>query len=190
MLTALYQSIFRPRAFINNPKGVLFVNKYGWVLIIIRWVYYSILFTFRDYDKRWKPFIPLPFGLDLDTYSFWQRNLALPFGLGLMFTLSIVLHSYLTSRKKMIPFHKLLNILGVTFFLPFVIVQPIDLLIIYTIGWKLIPVTILHTIIAVWESFAALSLLSRIYDLDRSETVVGTGLLVMVWIIITGIFWR
>jgi len=190
MLTALYQSVFRPRAFVNNPKGVLLVNKYGWILIIVRWFYYSIIFTFRDYHGVWKPFVPPPFGLDLDTYSILQRTLALPFGMGLMLTISVVLHSYLKSRKEVVPFHNILNILGVTFFLPFVIIQPIDQLIIYTIGWKMIPVTILHTIIAVWESFAALCILSSIYNMDRSEIVVGIGLLIFIWIVITGIFWR
>jgi hypothetical protein len=160
------------------------------MLIIVRWLYYSIIFTFRDYHGLWKPFVPPPFGLDLDTYSILQQTFALPFGMMLMLAICMGLYSYLKSRKKVVPFHKILNILGVTFFLPFVIVQPIDQLIIYTIGWKIIPITILHTIIVVWESFAALYILSSIYNLDRSEKVIGTGLLVFIWIIITGIFWR
>ena len=190
MFRAIYQSVFKPSSLLENPKGILFVNKYGWIFIIVRWFYYSILFLFRDYHGSWKPFIPPPFGIDLGMYVTLQRSFALPFGIFLMFAMSIALSSYLRGIQKNMPTFKVLNILGITFFLPFVIVQPIDQLLILTIGWKMVPVTLIHTVIAVWESFAATSIISSMCNLKRSEQFIGTFLLVAIWILITGALWR
>jgi len=54
-----------------------------------------------------------------------------------MLLLSLALGAYLRFIKKRVSVFILLNILGTTFFLPFVLVQPIDLVMIAFISWKL-----------------------------------------------------
>jgi hypothetical protein len=126
ILKALYLSVFKPRALVDNRKAYDFVLHSGWALIVLRWLYYSILFQFRDYHGRWAPFVPPPFGLDRDPYTALHRTLALPFGLVLMLTLSLSLAASLRISKNSIPLIAMLNILGATFVLPFVVAQPMD----------------------------------------------------------------
>ena len=190
MLTAIVQSVFRPRAFVQNPKGQALIHKYGWLLIVVRWLYYSILFLFRDYHGRWTPFVPTPFGLDMDAYATLQRALALPFGLVLMLTLSLSLAVYLRSIKQSLPVVTVLNILGPTFFLPFVIVQPIDQMIIALWGWHIVPVSIVHTIALVWESWATMEIVSSMKGLKISQKTVGIAVLSAIWMLVTGPLWR
>ena len=190
MVKAIIQSVFGPRHLIENKDGLKFISQFGWIFILVRWFYYSILFQFRDYHGRWTPFAPPPFNLDLDTYANLQRALSLPFGIMLMLLVGLALHAYLTFRGKKISLFLLLNILGVAFFLPFVLVQPVDQLIIATIGWKLVPVTILHTAILLWESWATVEIITNILELKASEKLVGILVLSATWIVITGIMWR
>jgi hypothetical protein len=136
------------------------------------------------------PFIPPPFNLDLDTYAHIQRIISLPFGIMLMLILAMGLYIYLGIIKKQISLLILVNILGATFFLPFVIVQPIDQIIIYFIGWKLLPVTIVHTIILIWESWASVEVISQVVDLKKIEKNFGIIVLSILWILITGPLWR
>ncbi len=190
MLTAIVQSVFRPRLFVLNPNGQALIHRYGWLLIIVRWLYYSILFLFRDYHGRWTPFVPPPFGLDMDTYATLQRALALPFGLALMLTLSLSLAAYLRIIKKGLPVVTVLNISGPTFFLPFVVVQPIDQLIIALWGWHIVPVSIAHTVVLVWESWATMEIVSSLKALKVSQKVVGTAVLSAAWMLVTAPVWR
>lgn len=107
-----------------------------------------------------------------------------------MLAMSVTLSIYLRLRKKNISIVKVLNILGITFFLPFVIVQPIDIAVISTIGWQMLPVVPIHTLILVWESFAATSIISSICGLKWWEKVVSIVVLMAVWILISGALWR
>jgi hypothetical protein len=187
---AIIQSVFKPHHLSQNKEGLKFITHLGWIFIVARWFYYSILFQFRDYHGAWTPFAPPPFHLDLDSYANLQRAFSLPFGIILMLLMAFALRSYLAFRdKKASPF-VLLNILGVAFFLPFVFVQPIDQLIIATIGWKLLPITILHTAILLWESWAAVEIIATIMELKVFEKLVGIFVLSATWIVITGILWR
>ena len=190
MLTAIVQSVFRPGAFVQNPEGRVLIHKDGWLLIVVRWLYYAILFLFRDYHSRWTPFVPTPFGLDMDTYATLQRALALPFGLVLMLALSLSLAAYLRRIKLDVPVVTVLNILGPTFFLPFVIVQPIDQVIIALWGWHIVPVSIVHTIALVWESWATMEIVSSMKGLKISQKTVGIAVLSAIWMLVTGPLWR
>ena len=190
MLTAIYQSVFRPSSLVENQRAYDFVRRYGWILIVVRWLYYSILFQFRDYHGRWSPFWPPPFGLDTDTYAKLQRSLSLPFGVVFMLVLSISLAAYLRVIQKTTSVVTVLNILGVTFFLPFVLAQPVDQVIIALIGWKLVLVTVIHTALLFWESWAATEIISSTNELRVSQKVTGTVILSVVWILIAGSLWR
>lgn len=190
MVWALVRSVFRPRSLRENERGDHLLLRRGWLLIVLRWSYYSLLFCFRAYHGRWMPFSPPPFGLDIDTYAALQRVLALPFGLLLMGALALALWGYLRRVGREIPFAPVLNILGVTFFLPFVIVQPIDQGILLLWGWELVPVSVAHTAILIWESWAAVTVLSLYYPLARSEKIIGGILLTIGWILLTGPVWR
>ena len=187
---AISQSVCTPDLFLKNPKGKLIVDKYGWIFIIIRWLYYSAIFYFRDYYGDWKPFIPPPFGIDLNTYAFLQTRFSLLFGIFVMGSITLVLFSYLRLIKKNITTFKILNILGITFFLPFVIVQPIDVFVRFTIGWTGFIIIPIHTFILLWESAAATNIISGIYRLKISERAVSTTLIMIVWLVICGILWR
>ena len=190
MLNAIYQSVFKPRSLVENQMGYNRVVRYGWMFIVVRWLYYSVLFLFRDYHGHWPAFVSPPFGLDIEFYADLQRVLALPFGLLLMFVLSLSLVAYLQVIDKRIRILTVLNILGVTFFLPFVLVQPIDYLFVAFLGWEMVPVAIVHTIILFWESWAAAEVIAGKIHLKVSEKCVGISVLTVVWMLITGMVWR
>jgi hypothetical protein len=63
----------------------------------------------------------------------------------LMLTLCLSLAAYLRLIQKTVPLITVLNLLGPTFFLPFVVVQPVDQVIIAAWGWALVPASIAHT---------------------------------------------
>lgn len=190
MFKAIAQSVFRPHHLGDKSGDLVFIIRYGWIFILVRWFYYSILFQFRDYHGTWEPFIPPPFNLDLDTYADLQRALSLPFGVILMFILALALYTYLSVINKKIALFTLGNILGVSFFLPFLLVQPIDQWIIVLTGWKLIPVTTIHTAVLLWESWASVEILSIIVELKYSEKLISIIILSGVWMLITGMLWR
>ena len=189
-IRATFQSVFNPDSFLRNSKGKLIIEKYGWIFIIIRWSCYSFIFSFRDYHGNWKPFVPTPFGVDLDTYAFLQTCLSLPFGIFLMGTITLFLYWYLRFLRRKPSKVRIFNILGITFFLPFVIVQFIDIVVVYTIGWRIFIVTPIHTLILLWESVAGVNIISRIYNLTKVEKVFGVIWIMIVWLIICGILWR
>ena len=191
MLTAIYQSVFRPGAFCRNPKGRLLIDRYGWVFVAIRWLYYSIVFSLlRDYRGAWKPFDPPPFGLSLDAYATLQRLLAPIFGFFIMAAIAGSLVAYLGMAGKRVSFVRTFNILGVTCFLPFVVLQPLDLMVITTVGWSLIFITLLHTLVLVWEAVAATAILDNLYWIGWRDRIVGTLLIEVVWIAISAPLWR
>ncbi len=189
MVRGLYQSVVTPRRFLESPKGYQIV-QYGWLFIIVRWLCYSIIFWFRDYHGFWKPFAPLPFGLNVGTYAFLQRYLSVVFGVVLMVAISMTLSGYLRLIKKGMPLVEILNILGVTFFLPWVVVQVIDAVILCTVGWVSIVVIPVHTAVLVWESWAATEIIAGLCDLKSSEKVLSITVIVAVWILICGVLWR
>jgi len=91
-LQSIYQSVFFPESFAENSRALLCVLRFGWIFILTRWLYYSIVFTsLWDYHGAWKPFAGLPFGLDSRTYAALQRNLAVPFGLFVMAVMSVTI---------------------------------------------------------------------------------------------------
>jgi hypothetical protein len=186
----IFISVFRPRALVKVPAYWNFVIRRGWILIVARWLYYSVLFLLRDYHGRWAPFTPPPFGLETDTYAFLQRSLSLPFGLALMCLLALSLALFFRLRGREIGFIPILNVLGVAFFLPFVIVQPIDQLILALFGWTLLPVAIVHTAVLIWESWIALTLLSLKTKIGWSDRLAGASILTFAWIVVAGVLWR
>ena len=190
MLKAAYQSVVTPQEFLKNPKGTLLLNRYGWVFIVVRWLSCSVIFVFRDYYGSWEPFVPPPFGLSVDVYAFLQRSLALPFGVGLMVVMSLGLSGYLHLIKKSIPLVKIVNILGVTFFVPWVILQVVDVVVLYSVGWHSMVIIPAHTIVLVWESAAAAEIISRLCNLKSSEKVLSTAVIMVIWIFLCAVLWR
>lgn len=189
-LLAIFQSVFNPRAFLENPKSSLIINRYGWVFIFIRWLSYPILFAYRDYYGNFKPFAPPPFGMTLNTYILFQRYFSLPIGLLIMTSMALLLSRYLHIIGKEIAFRRIFNILGITFFLPFVILQPIDF-IMASMGWiSILTITPIHTLFLLWESYAAITILSLEKRLERIEQVTGVFILMITWIVIATILWR
>lgn len=190
MFKAIYQAVFDAGSFLKNPKSSLIINKYGWLFIVFRWLSYSLIFSFRDYYGRWKPFVSPPFGLALGDYASLQINFSLLIGVIAMGSIAFSLFSYLRLIKKEVSVFKIFNILGITFFLPWLILQPIDFLMISTIGWKILPVVVIHTIFLFWESLAATEILSSMKKLKPSEKAVCISLAMLVWILILSIIWR
>jgi hypothetical protein len=191
MLIAIYQSVFRPSAFCQNPRGRLLIDRYGWIFIAVRWLYYSIVFSLlRDYHGAWKPFYSPPFGLSIDTYATLQRLLSPVFGFLLMGAIAGSLVAYLRTSGKEVPVFRVFNILDVTFFLPFVFLQPLDLIAVTTINWSLIVIPPLHTLVLVWEAVATMLILDWLYRIGRRERIVGVVLIVGVWILIAELLWR
>ena len=88
IINAIWQSVFSPYKFLNNPKSTFIIKKYGWIFCILRWMYYSfVFFLFRDYHGIWKPFSSVPFGMSIDTYAFLQTRFSLIFGIFLVFNI-------------------------------------------------------------------------------------------------------
>jgi len=59
-----------------------------------------------------------------------------------------------------------------------------------TVGWVSFFAILIHTLIFLWESFAAASIISNIWKLKESEKIINTTLIIAVWIGICGILWR
>ena len=190
VLEAIWEPVFIPSRFARNSAAFSVVIRYGWTLIVVRWLYYSIVFQFRDYNGGWTPFVRPPFGLSIDTYARLQRWFALPFGVLLMLILATCLVLYLRSMGKQIGVRFTLNVLGATFFLPFVLLQPCDRMMIALAGWRILPVIALHTAVLVWESWAAIEILSATSRLTRVQRLGGIALLCVTWIGIVSPVWR
>ena len=182
--------MFHPSVLSKDEKAFAIITRYGWILILIRWSYYSLIFAFRDYEGMWTPFAMPPFGLNLVLYGKLQSALALPFGVFLMAAMAGALAFFLRTRGKRMDVRSIVNILGSAFFMPFVFVQPIDQLIIYTIGWKLLPVSIIHTLVLMWESLAAITAISAINRLKMVEKLTGVLIIMATWMLVTGPVWR
>jgi len=131
-----------------------------------------------------------PFGLSLDTYATLQKSLSVVFGFCLMGAIAGGLVTYLRITGNVASPFKVLNILGVTFFLPFVSVQVLDLLILYTSGWVMVFIIPLHTLILLWEAGATMLILDNLYELRMVDKVIGVALIMTVWISVAALLWR
>lgn len=189
LLKPIFLSVFDPSRIL---RSTIEKRRIGLVLILVRWSYYAVIFTFfRDYRTTWAPFIKAPFGLPLESYAFWQGRLAIPFGVSLMTALALGLYGLMkTSNKHPPPVWTVLNILGFAYFLPFVVVQFIDLIVKSLCGWDPWAIVPLHTAVLVWEAVAAVALIHRILPLGRVEKILGTALQVGIWILVCAVLWR
>lgn len=191
MVNSIYQSVFNPSRFIEiieDNKTILYL---GWILILIRWGYYSVLFSFfRDYNISWKPFVKPPFNLSIEQYSSIQSKFSILFGFFLMSSLTLSIWLYFRIRKKHIELKKIFNVLGYTFFLPFVILQIVDLISFQIIGWDLITFTITHTLFLIWEAIVTIVIISKLIQLKIFDKIISSGLLIIIWIIICSFLWR
>lgn len=190
ILEAICQSVFSPRRFAQNAAAYGLATRYGWILIAARWLYYSVAFQFRDYQGSWKPFVAPPFGLSTETYARLQRWLAVPFGFVMMLALAACLAMYLRLLRKRPGFAAVFNIVAVTFFLPFVLLQPCDRLMIALAGWRMLPTIVLHTAVLVWESWAATEIVSAVCGLSRVQRLGGIAILCASWIAVAASVWR
>ena len=192
MLKVLCQAVVTPHTVAETTEAIEKITEYGWLFTVVRWLSYSVIFSFRDYHGAWKPFFPPPFGLNVDTYAVLQKYFSLGFGLVLMGLISVGLSSYLQSvkKEKCLSTAKIFNILGVTFFIPWVIVQIIDFLVVITVGWVYTVIIPLHVSVLIWESYAASEIISRLCNLKRSEKVLSTTVIIVVWIVLCAALWR
>jgi hypothetical protein len=191
LIKAIFLSVFSPK---GTPKDIIEkqIVKYGSLFILIRWAYYSIVLSiFRDYNNDWSPFIKPPFGLSIDTYAFWQSKLAIFFGFFLMAMIAGGLFVLFRRRNKLsLSFIKIMNLLGFTYFIPFVILQPVDKLIINIFGWTPFIIIPLHTIVLIWEAKVTVILIDKIYPIKLFEKYIGVFLQITIWIMLCTIFWR
>jgi hypothetical protein len=191
MIKTLFLAVFKPKRITNEivEKQIL---RFGLIFILIRWLYYSIVFYFfRDYQNDWAPFSQPPFGLTIETYAFWQSNLAVLFGFFLMSMMACGLFVLFRIREKdSISYFKILNILGVAYFVPFLILQPLDKLTITIFGWIPLIIIPLHTSVLVWEAIISIILIDKISNLKLKEKLMGVFLQIAIWIFICTIFWR
>ena len=191
LIRVLFLSVFAPRKISKETLEKQLIRS-GWIFILIRWAYYSMVFTlFRDYQNAWTPFFKPPFGLSLNTYATLQKSLSIFFGFLLMTMISYGLFLIFRLRERIsIQLLKILNILGVAYFIPFVILQPLDVLTINILGWSRFIIIPLHTIVLVWESIIAVILIDKIYPIKLREKITGIIFQVITWILLCALFWR
>jgi hypothetical protein len=191
IITAIYHSVFYPSAFIREIENKRSILYFGWILILIRWGYYSILFSFfRDYNDSWRPFVQPPFSLSIEQYSFFQSRFSIFFGLLLMFSITLVIWIYFKILQRKIDLLKVFNVLGYTFFLPFVILQIIDLVFFQVTGWDLLTFSITHTLFLIWEAAVTIVIISKLIKLNTLNIVISNGLIIITWILICALLWR
>ena len=191
MLAALVQAVLRPDAFYLNPGGRSLIDRHGWILIAVRWLYWSAVFSLlRDYHGNWKPFVAPPFGLSLDRYAALQRRFSVLFGFALMAAIAGSLVAYLRLVGKAASATKVLNTLGVTFFFPSVVALFFDLMLVARGRWIVAIVAPLHTLLLVWEAAATMAVLDRVYRIRVRDRIAGIALIVGVWIAIAASLWR
>jgi hypothetical protein len=175
------QAVFLPNQFVNDLKSETIINKYGWTFIVVRWTYYAVIFILvRDYYGSWAPFSPMPLNMSVGTYAFFQPRISIIFGFFLMLCITLYLWGYYNFRNIPMPMFQILNILGITFFLPFVLIQPVDILCINTIGWNMAIIIPLHTIILLWEAIVSVIIIDDIHFLSSSEKLISISVMILV----------
>ena len=191
IIRAIYHSVFNPAIFIKDIEYKRSILNLGWILILVRWGYYSILFSFfRDYNDSWRPFVKPPFGLSIVKYSFFQIRFSIFFGLLLMLSIAFVIWLYFKISRIKVNYFNIFNVLGYTFFLPFAILQLIDLVLFHTIGWDLIAFSTTHTIFLIWESITAVIIVSKLTELRINDKIIANCLIIITWILICALVWR
>jgi len=66
----------------------------------------------------------------------------------------------------------------------------VDQLIIAIWGWALVPVSIAHTVVLLWESWATMEIISSMKPLQASQKIVGMVVLSAARLLGTGRVWR
>jgi hypothetical protein len=107
-----------------------------------------------------------------------------------MASIALVLWLYFKISQIKIEYKKIFNVLGYTFFLPFVILQIIDLIFFQLTGWNIYSFSITHTLFLIWESIAAVLILSKLKKLNSFHMIISNGLIIMTWILICALLWR
>ncbi len=191
MLAALFQAVLRPDLFYLNPRGRLLIDRHGWTLIAVRWLYWSAVFSLlRDYHGNWKPFVAPPFGLSLDSYAALQRRFSVLFGFALMAAIAGSLAVYLRLAGKAVSATKVLNVLGVTFFFPSVVALFFDLILVARGRWKVAILAPLHTLLLIWEAAATMAVLDKIYQIELRHRIADIALIMGAWIAAAVSLWR
>jgi len=191
LIETLFLSVFNPEKITQKIMEEQII-KFGFILIFIRWTYYSVLFSiFRDYQNKWAPFFKPPFGLTVDSYAFWQIRLAIFFGLFLMSMIACGLFVLFRIRDRLsISFFEILNILGFAYFIPFVIIQPLDLMTMGIFGWNPLVIIPLHTVVLIWEAVVTVILIDKIYPVKWIDKWIGVFVQITIWILLCTLFWR
>jgi hypothetical protein len=191
LLGALWTSVARPRQFVAHPLAGALAHRWGWLLIIARWGFYSVTFAcWRDYRDAWRPFVAPPFGLDMETYAALQATLAVPFGLGVMACVTGAVVGVARLRGVSLTWRQTFNVSGLAFFLPFVPLQLVDLAVRATFGWQALVIVPLHTGVLAWEAAALVSLVEPARRWTLPERLVLVAAAMAAWIAPCAVVWR
>jgi hypothetical protein len=107
-----------------------------------------------------------------------------------MFSITLVIWIYFKILQRKIDLLKVFNVLGYTFFLPFVILQIIDLVFFQVTGWDLLTFSITHTLFLIWEAAVTIVIISKLIKLNTLNIVISNGLIIITWILICALLWR
>lgn len=104
--------------------------------------------------------------------------------------MTLTVRLYLRAKGQAVPAWRILDAIGVAFFVPWLIVLPVDLLVIHTVGWRMAVVIPIHTLFLAWESWAAVELVGGRARLKTADRVILPFLLMLVWIALCAVWWR
>lgn len=108
-----------------------------------------------------------------------------------MIMIAIGLFVLFRARDKLsLSISKIFNILGIAYFFPFVILQPLDIMAMSIFGWTPLIIVPLHTTVLVWEAIVAVILIDKIYPIKLIDKIIGTFLQITTWILLCALFWR
>jgi hypothetical protein len=83
-----------------------------------------------------------------------------------------------------------MNVLGLPFFLPFVLLQFLDLVFLRTVGWASLAVIPAHTLVLAWESVAVSLYARTLLAAGKWFVPVSALVLTAVWIAVCAPVWR
>jgi hypothetical protein len=185
----LFRAVLHPRRTARD-EGLGLIKGWGPLLVALRWFACSVILALRDYGTLQPPLVPPPFGLEPWEYRLLEIYTAPLFGALLFAALTLALWGYLKWRKRYTPGMRILDALGVAFFVPWLIVSVADLAVIHLGLWTSAVVAPLHTAVLGWESRAAVELVGGRTGLKTVDKVVASLLLMLVWITLCVVWWR
>src|SRR4030042_1482361 len=152
------RAVFKPRGFSGDGEALERLKGWGLPLMALRWLAYVAIFLLRDYETLQPPCVEPPFGLDLGGYRLLEIYTAPVFGALLIGALVLTVWGYLRLRGQSAPVGRILDAIGVAFFVPWLAVSVGDLALIHVGMWRLAVVAPIHTVVLGWEAWGAVAL--------------------------------